>query len=341
MSAYREMKIDKSLYQRRGGFFRALEEMDPSADYRGTDLEKLTAFERQLKRFDIHVSGSASDPVEKFFRTSESAVLFPAYIGAAVEQGMQSRDILSSIVAAKTEIDSMDYRSILPMPDAADRTLADVAEGGFLPETEIRLKENLVHLRKRGRILKASYEAIRFQRLDLFSVTLRQIGAYIGRMHLQDAVDVITNGDGNNNAAEVFTVGTPPISGTAKTLDYGALLDFWSQFDPYTMNTMLVSSDVMLALLKLSEFQNPLTGLNFQGTGTLTTPLGAKLLRSSAVPQGTLIGLDRHYALEQISGSEVTVEYDKLIDRQLERAAITSISGFAKLFPEASKVLKV
>lgn len=36
MSAYREMKIDKSLYQRRGGFFRALEEMDPSADYRGT-----------------------------------------------------------------------------------------------------------------------------------------------------------------------------------------------------------------------------------------------------------------------------------------------------------------
>ena len=29
MSAYREMKIDKSLYQPRGGFFRALEEMAP------------------------------------------------------------------------------------------------------------------------------------------------------------------------------------------------------------------------------------------------------------------------------------------------------------------------
>ena len=42
-----------------------------------------------------------------------------------------------------------------------------------------------------------------------------------------------------------------------------------------------------------------------------------------------------------ICGSEVTVEYDKLIDRQLERAAITSISGFAKLFPEASRVLSV
>ena len=51
------------------------------------------------------------------------------------------------------------------------------------------------------------------------------------------------------------------------------------------------------------------------------------------------MGLDKRYALEQIVGSEITVEYDKLIDRQLERAAITSISGFAKLFPEASKIL--
>lgn len=39
--------------------------------------------------------------------------------------------------------------------------------------------------------------------------------------------------------------------------------------------------------------------------------------------------------------SDVLVEYDKLIDRQLERAAITSISGFAKIFQDATKVLKL
>ena len=163
----------------------------------------------------------------------------------------------------------------------------------------------------------------------------------IGRMHLEDAIGVLRQGDGNENPAQAFQVGTKPISGTAGTLSYEALLDFWSQFDPYTMNTMLVSGDMMLAMLKLSEFQNPLTGLNFQGTGTLSTPLGAQLLRTSALPAGTMIGLDRGYALEQICGSEITVEYDKLIDRQLERAAITSISGFAKLFADASKVLTV
>ena len=35
------------------------------------------------------------------------------------------------------------------------------------------------------------------------------------------------------------------------------------------------------------------------------------------------------------------VEYDKLIDRQLERAAITSISGFGKICDGAAKVLNV
>ena len=154
-------------------------------------------------------------------------------------------------------------------------------------------------------------------------------------------IDVLLNGDGNSNPAQALKVGTSPIGGTAGSLTYSELVDFWAQFDPYEMNTLLASGDVMLKLLKLTEFQNPLTGLNFQGTGKLATPLGAKLLRTAALDSGTLIGLDKHYALEMVQGSDVLVEYDKLIDRQLERAAITSISGFAKLYTDAAKVLRV
>ncbi|SFP19164.1 phage major capsid protein, HK97 family [Oscillibacter sp. PC13] len=339
---YENIKLEKGMYGQSGcTFAQTLEKLDPSEHYRGTPLEGLDAFQRQLKRFDIKVKGAGSDMVEKFFHTTDSAVLFPEFVSRVVRQGLEEESILPAITATVTQFDGMDYRSIASVPSEEEKELKRVEEGASIPETTIRTQENLVRLHKRGRMLVASYEAIRFQRLDLFSVTLRQIGAYIGRMHLQDAIAVIVDGDGNNNAAKSFQVGTKPISGTAGTLTYDALLEFWSQFDPYTMNTMLVGGDVMLSMLKLDEFQNPLTGLNFQGTGTLTTPLGAQLLRTSAMPAGTLIGLDKSYALEQICGSEITVEYDKLIDRQLERAAITSISGFAKLFPEASKVLKV
>ena len=98
---------------------------------------------------------------------------------------------------------------------------------------------------------------------------------------------------------------------------------------------------MMLKLLSLSQMQDAAAGLTFHGTGKLITPMGAKVLRTSAVPEGKLIGLDRNYALELVKAGDVNVEYDKLIDRQLERAAVTSIAGFAKIFTPAAKVLQI
>ena len=340
--AFDNIRLEKGMYGQTGTTFtQVLESLDPSEAYKGTDMEGLDAFQRQLKRFGIKAKGEGSDMVAKFFATTDSSVLFPEYVSRTVRQGMEEQDILKDIAASVTKIDSMDYRSITSVPTEDEKSLMKVGEGAELPQTVVRTQNNLVRLHKRGRMLVASYEAIKFQKLDLFSVTLRQIGNYIMRQHLQDAVDVIVNGDGNNNAAQSLSVGTGPISGTAGTLTYDQLCEFWAQLDPYEMNTLLAPSDVVLKMLKLEELQNPLTGLNFQGTGKLTTPLGANLIRTSAVDAGKIIGLDKNYALEMVQAGDLTVEYDKLIDRQLERAAITSITGFAKIYNDAAKVMNI
>ena len=339
---YDNLKLEKGMYRQEGmSFTQVLESLDPSENYRGTALEGTDAFQRQLKRFGIRAKGAGSSPVEKFFRTMDSAVLFPEYIARTVRQGMEENDILPNITATTTVIDAMDYRSIYSVPTDEDKALQDVEEGAAIPETEVKTKEHLVSLTKRGRMLVASYEALRFQKLDLFGVMLRQIGAHIQKQQLIDAVNVLMQGDGNDNAAAVFTIGTSPISGTKGTLGYDQLVEFWGQFDPYTMNTLLCSTGTMTQMLKIPELQNPLTGLNFQGTGKLTTPLGAQLHRTSAVTDGVIIGLDNRYALEQVRAGDVLVEYDKLIDRQLERAAITSIAGFGKICDGAACVLNV
>ena len=339
---YDNLKLEKGMYRQEGmSFTQVLESLDPSENYRGTALEGTDAFQRQLKRFGIRAKGAGSSPVEKFFRTMDSAVLFPEYIARTVRQGMEENDILPNITATTTVIDAMDYRSIYSVPTDEDKELQDVEEGAAIPETEVKTKEHLVRLTKRGRMLVASYEALRFQKLDLFGVMLRQIGAHIQKQQLADAVNVLMNGDGNENAAAAFTIGTSPISGTKGTLGYDQLVEFWGQFDPYTMNTLLCSTNTMTKMLKIPELQNPLTGLNFQGTGKLTTPLGAQLHRTSAVADGVIIGLDNRYALEQVRAGDVLVEYDKLIDRQLERAAITSIAGFGKICDGAACVLNV
>ncbi len=339
---YDNLRLEKGMYRQAGmSFTQVLESLDPSENYRGTALENTDAFQRQLKRFGIRAKGAGSSVVDKFFATMDSAVLFPEYIARTVRQGMEENDILPAITATTTVIDAMDYRSIYSEPTDDDKALKDVAEGGEIPTTEVKTKEHLVKLSKRGRMLVASYEALRFQKLDLFGVMLRQIGAHIQKQQVADAVKVLLEGDGNENPATGLVVGTSPISGTKGTLGYNQLVEFWSQFDPYTMNTILCSTGTMTNLLKIPELQNPMTGLNFQGTGKVGTPLGANICRTSAVTDGMLIGLDNRYALEQVRAGDVLVEYDKLIDRQLERAAITSIAGFGKICADAVATLSV
>ena len=335
MANFENIKLEKGLYTTGKSFTQALEELDPSENYIGTPLEGLDAYQRQLKRFDIRVSGRGSDMVEKFFKTSDSAALFPEYVSRAVWQGIEENDILPKIVATTTDIEGLDYRTITSLQSEDEKELKIVNEGAAIPETTIKTQENLVKLHKRGRMLVASYEAIRFQRLDLFTVTLRQIGAYIAKSQLKDAVDVLVNGDGNNNGITTLNVGT------TGTLAYSDLVDFWNSFDPYTLNAIIASPTMMAELLKLSELRDAAAGLNFHSTGSLVTPFGAELMKSSAVNSNTLIGLDKNCALELVQAGTVMTEFDKLIDRQLERAAITSIAGFAKICQGASKSLSL
>ena len=338
--SYDNLRLEKGMYRQEGmSFTQVLESMDPSENYRGTALEGTDAFQRQLKRFGILAKGAGSSPVEKFFRTMDSAVLFPEYIARTVRQGMEENDLLPSIVATTTTIDSMDYRSIWSDASEEDKKLRDLIEGAAIPETQVKAKEHMISLHKRGRMLVASYEAIRFQKLDLFGVMLRQIGANIQKMQLQDAINVIMDGDGNSNYCQEYVLGNNAAEGKTEPMTYDQLVEFWGKFDPYTLNTILCNTNTMAAMLKIPELQNPAAGLNFQGTGVMGTPLGAKVHRVNVLDDYMLLGLDNRYALEQIRCGDVLVEYDKLIDRQLERAAITSISGFGKICTGASAMM--
>ncbi|MBQ3968856.1 MAG: hypothetical protein II685_00050 [Clostridia bacterium] len=91
----------------------------------------------------------------------------------------------------------------------------------------------------------------------------------------------------------------------------------------------------------MSQMQDAIAGNTFHGTGKMVTPLGAELIHAPSMENGKIIGLDKNFALEMVIAGDVTTEYDKLIDRQLERAAITCIAGFAKIFNDAAKILTV
>jgi hypothetical protein len=327
MSYFDSITLEKGMYH--NGLTATLETLDPSANYKDTELASLDAYERQLKRFDIKVSGDYSDIVDKFFVNSNSSVLFPEYVKRAVEQGLFEKNKLSDIVATFTKIDGIDYRTIT---SDQMQEFGEVKEGESMPCTNIKTQTNLVKLKKRGRMLFASYEALKYQRLDLLTVVLKNIGTCIANSQLSDAVDVLVAGDGNQNAAQFLSC--------SSQVNYPELLKLWSSLLPYELTTMLANAETVQKILALRELKEADTGLNFRAKGKFITPLGANLILTPNLENGRIVGLDKKCALEMIQAGDLAVDSDKIIDKQLAGTSISATTGFAKIFADATKILE-
>ena len=215
---------------------------------------------------------------------------------------------------------------------ASDQKIEDpVAEGAAIPETVIKTAGSLVTLHKRGRLIVSSYEALRHHSLDLFTVILRQIGAYIARRQMKDAVDVLLNGDGTNTGITVTALTAAPT--------YNDLVTLWGKLSDYNFNTILAGTTAFQALLKITEFKDAQASLNIKGAGKLITPLGATLIHVPSMDAKKIIALDKNCALEMVQAGDVLTDYDKLIDRQMERAAVSAVAGFAQIYGGAAQGL--
>lgn len=324
--SYENITLEKGMYNVRGGITAALESIDPSENYKGTDLEGLDAFQRQLKRFDIKVAGPCSDTVEKFYSSSSAAALFPEYLCRSVKTGMQEKNLLSKIVAATTHINGMDYRSIVSNPADSALELKEVAEGAAIPETNVSVSSSLVALKKHGRMLTASYEALKFQRLDLFTVTLKQIGAHIAKQQFNDAITALTTGASASDPADKDKFGLPDV------------MKLWQALLPYELNTLIVSPDNITKMMSNTYFSNSDFGMKIGSPDGFKTGLGFDIIIAKD-QQKLAVGFDKNYALEMVVAQDIAVDSDRLIDKQLERTAITTISGFSKIIGDAVKSL--
>ena len=316
---YNDIKLEKGLYNLSGkSFTAALEELDPSSAYAGTPLEKLDAFERQLKRFNIRISGQDCDCVEKFFSTTETAVLFPEFVTRCIRKGFDET-VLRSVCAAKTVCASSQYLGCVRDEKAAYPT---TAEATALPEATVREGAEATVLEKFGRLISASYEAIRQQRLDVFGVMLRSVGVRLAASVVKKAVEVLVEG-------------VEPI--TTEALTYDDLAALYGEFDCFDMTTVVASPELASKIAAMEQLKDCAATPD----GRLILPFGAELIKTSAAGADTVIGIDRDFALEFITSTDLVMETDKLIDRQLDQMTVSVTCGFRKITPEAVKVLTV
>ena len=318
---YNELRLEKGMYHLANkSFLQALEEADPSAQYAGTPMARLDAYERQLKRFDIRVSGPGCDRVEKFFTTTESAVLFPEFVRRAVLQGMQE-SVLHDLAAVVTRCGSNRYQGIeLTETDAYSTT----DQGDPMPGSSIAEASSTVTLSKYGRCISATYEAVRQQKLDVFALMLREVGRELSNSILTDALDVLTDSLTPSNIA-------------GATLTYADLAGLYGKFSGFNMKALLACPSVVADILVM----NQMLKASSQDVIQIRLPFGTQLICCQAMDDTAVIGVDTDFALEQIQSSDVVLETDKLIDRQLDCIGVSVNIGFRRLMDGAVKVMEL
>ena len=124
---FKELMLHKDYYFIDGKTFtEMLEEIDPTSSYT-TNMCGLDAFERQLCRFDIKVSGDNADRVSKFYSNSQSAILFPEYIRRNIMSGIREWNILNNIAFIEywNKSDNPQIMAIIKNKNNDEMTLID------------------------------------------------------------------------------------------------------------------------------------------------------------------------------------------------------------------------
>lgn len=318
---YDTLKLEKGMYHLANrSFSEALEHADPSAQYAGTELAGLDAFERQLKRFGIRVSGPDCDRVEKFFTTTESAVLFPEFVRRAVKRGMEE-SVLPELTAAVSRVNGTIAKGF--SVDETDGSYAAVTgEGETLKKTAVTETADPVTLEKFGRLITASYETVRQQRIDVFAVMLRAVGRKLAGAAAAKAVALL-----KSSVTSFSLIGN--------SLAYADLAALYGKFSDYDLTAVIASPNNVAAILAMNEMRDRSLGAD----GSVRLPFGAKLIKDSSLGDKTVIGISKAFAMEAIMGSDVLLESDRLIDCQLDRIAVSVRIGFQPLMAGAVAVL--
>lgn len=351
------IKLDKFMYDKahkgKKTFSQYLEEQHPSSE--GSALD---AFERALKQENIitrsiYEKGVVADDVDAFYTTEESRVLFPEYIARQVREAIVQDTMLPWLVGVNTFIAGDAYRTFYVDDQPSDQKKVRVGEYGELPRAKIIGREQAVRIYKFGRAIEASYEVIRRMQIDMIALHVRRIAMQVAKDKVEEIIEVIRDGDGNNNAAPLLRMRADlHKDATPGTLTSEAFLRFLMEFEEFPCNTLIGSKDsfIQLVFSHVPELNTvELMKLLAQGTTigvTLSAPQmptgSIRLFWHKDVGKHELIGINNQYAIEQVTevGSDIA-EADKFITRQTNILTISENNGYSKIFVEATKRLNI
>lgn len=317
------------------------------ADWRAKEpvLQKSSA----VKIATISAGITPNSQMKDFTTQGVGEWLYPAYIDERLREEVGEGSILPYLVNGAVATNSLSV--LAPKLDLfSDKDNFDnlkmkrVSEGADLPIAELKLGESAISLFKYGRAVQATYEAIAYMRVDMFSKSLSLISQDVADVQSDRAIDVLVNGDGNNNKIKTISVA----SGNTVTQD--DLLELMLTFQKQAkvpITTIVAGTNFYKQVFKLKYPTDQAQGVDFNFTFNLPqfATQNVNVIWSDKVPKiggkEALIALNSDFALTKYIAPNMNIrEISKNIRNQTQLGTVSEISGFAK-FNDAAALAMV
>lgn len=314
-----------------------LEILDPSDQWKGTEFENFTAFQRQLFAFGIKTSGNFAVNTEAFFQTEASKALYPEFWDRNLMIGMLEDDLdirLEDLVSATNEIEGSTYKGLRVDFTKSNFAMAYVGEGTDFPTAIMKTAVHSVDTAKIGIKVLTTYEVIRRVKVNILAHTIQLIGKVLRQDLVGLGLSVLMNGDGNGNSA------APVDPETLGSISWNDLVEAFFSFKGFRPTLWACNSGTLKDIVKLPEFKEPLVAKEFNTTGKIISPFGVPMKVNDLMPSKTIVPFNRKAGLEMVKekGARLT-EVDKLISTQEQETVISDEVAFRKIWDTSAYVL--
>lgn len=228
----------------------------------------------------------------------------------------------------------------VPKIELSDAALKDAGEAVTIEEGSVSYGSKDVKLKKKGRALKVSYEAVEYNSLSLAQIYFEDAGAILGNSLNNMAVKTIIDGDQADGSEAAAVIG---VKDTAVGVQWYDLARVAIQFALLGRTGLQALGNALSVLnyVNLPEMKNK----QFSGLALLHTMLKAplqfpeELYPSMKVPTDQLAIQDPSKSLVQLTAKPLMIETEKIISKQLFNNVATITTGFAKIQRNASIIL--
>jgi hypothetical protein len=231
-----------------------------------------------------------------------------------------------------------------------DKVTFRVGEAADIPVILLKNADKTININKYGRMIKASYEALRYMPIDLLAFAIQRIAIKVEAEKVDDILATIVSGDGNiGTAAATYNASDLDPAATSGALTLKAWLAFKMKYDnPYMLTHVLGRNDAVLKLMMLSmgNANVPLVMAGGLFASQAVTPInngladGVRAGWLASAPANALVTFDKRVAIERVFeiGGQIR-EVDKWITNQTEGLTMTETEGFAIIEKGVTKTL--